>query len=77
MAFQKSYDELPLAAGDACVHLRSKSLYVTGEMDRGEGHEIAGRHYWCNQTQHTVGPDALSVLRASCVEGRDCYCSTR
>ena len=74
MAFQKSYDELPVLDAQACIHLRSKSLYVSGEMDRGEPHEIAHRHYWCNETQHVVGPDSAAVARATCVSGRGCFC---
>lgn len=76
MAFEKSYDLLPQMAGEACIHLRSKSLYVTGSMDHGEGHEVANRHYWCNQTQHTVGPDAGAVVRGECIDGRTCFCRT-
>lgn len=76
MAFRKSYDELPVVDQPACIHLRSKSLYVSGQMDRGEAHEITNRHYWCNQTQHVTGPDTAAVARANCICGRPCYCSS-
>jgi len=74
MAFQKSYDEPKALAGPACVYLRSKSLYVSGDLkslDRLD--ESHSQHCWCNLTQHVRGPDQQAVDRGTCVPGRECY----
>jgi hypothetical protein len=68
-------DELPVIGQPACIHLRSKAMYVTGEMNPAHMDERANhwQHCWCNRTQHTVGPDQATVGRSDCVPGRDCY----
>ena len=72
MPYKRSDDELQVVKLPACVHLRSKAMYVTGQVD--PTHE-AGSHSpcWCNRTQHTTGPDDGGVDRAACVSGRACY----
>ncbi len=74
MAFSKSYAELPLVAKPACSLLRSKRLFVTGEIDSPHQDEADGSHCWCNKTQHIMGPDDQMVDRKQCVPGRKCYC---
>lgn len=76
MAFQKSSEEL-LPIASQCIHLRSKSMYVSGKLREIEDmNEAASEHCWCNLTQHVVGPDQQSVDRPSCVPGRGCYRET-
>ena len=77
MAFEKTYDDPEIYSKPACVHLRSKAMYVTGQLDPSHPDE-AGSHYcWCNCTQHTIGPDRVDVDRAKCVVGRECFRETR
>lgn len=74
MAFQKSYDELPLADGPACMHLRSKGMYVTGKLAPTHDADGSGDGYcWCNLTQKQTGPDAELVDRPGCNASRSCF----
>ncbi len=76
MAFEKKYDEPEPITLPACIHLRSKEMYVTGQIDP-EHPDEAGEHYcWCNLTQHVLGPDHSAVDRRLCVAGRPCYRET-
>jgi hypothetical protein len=77
MAFEKYYDaQLPVTQ-PPCIHLRSKAMYVTGELRNPDHPDEAGAQYcWCNVTQHVIGPDQSQVDRPSCVPGRDCYKET-
>jgi len=76
MPFEKSYDE-PNVAEPACIYLRSKAMYVTGQMNPEHIDEVGSTaHCWCNQTQHVVGPDRAAVSRPACVPGRDCFRAT-
>jgi len=76
MPFEKSYDLPEPITEPACIHLRSKAMYVTGEVDAAPTDE-AGSHYcWCNLTQHILGPDQADVDRRHCTPGRDCYRSS-
>jgi len=57
-----------------CLHLRSKGMYVTGQMDPAddvEGHSDG--YCWCAQTQHVYGPDDQYVDRQQCNSTRPCY----
>ncbi|MFP6612671.1 MAG: hypothetical protein VB835_10205 [Pirellulales bacterium] len=73
MSYQRTVNESDLTAGPACVHLRSKAMYVTGDLNPSHLDE-AGSHYcWCNLTQHIVGPDDAPVDRCNCVGSRECY----
>jgi hypothetical protein len=74
MAFEKSYDEPQPVLAPACLHLRNKAMYVTGDPRAVDDVDASsGQHCWCNRTQHVRGPDQQSVDRASCVPGRECY----
>ena len=74
MAFQKSYDELPVVDGPACMHLRSKGMYVTGKMaPTHEADGVGDGYCWCNLTQKALGPDAELVDRPACSTTRSCY----
>ena len=57
----------------ACVHLRSKTLIVAGELDPENVDDLGSTPCWCNLTQHVLGPDEGAVERKDCVSGRDCY----
>lgn len=62
-----------------CIHLRSKAMYVTGEMNPNHVDESES-HYndcWCNLTQHVFGPDQLQVAPKECNADRDCFRETR
>ena len=75
MPFQKSHDLPIYSEENLCVHLRSKSLYVTGTI-ASHPEEVGRRHCWCNLTQHVIGPDRQEVSQPQCVAGRDCYRAT-
>lgn len=77
MAFVKYYDaQLPVAE-PACIHLRSKAMYVTGSLKDSEHPDEAGsQSCWCNITQHVIGPDRSQVSRPACIAGRECYKDT-
>jgi hypothetical protein len=77
MAFEKYYDVERPTRLPACIHLRSKAMYVTGDIKNPNHPDEEGSQYcWCNKTQHVVGPDQVQVERCSCVPGRECYCDT-
>ena len=77
MPYQRNYDELPQVEAPACIHLRSKAMYVAGTIGQTEHPADPGSGAcWCNQTQHFVGPDEKYVNRQECVHGRDCYRTT-
>lgn len=74
MAFQKSYDVSEPVREPACIHLRSKAMYVTGNIRNAEHpHEIGSHSCWCNMTQHVIGPDQQAVSPRECRDGRTCY----
>jgi len=73
MAYFKSTDELEVIQGPACIHLRSKGMYITGRMDPHEDAEIGDGYCWCNRTQNVLGPDDGLVDRPQCQAGRECY----
>jgi hypothetical protein len=73
MPFERSLDEPAAASGPACVHLRNKGMFVTGQMDPALIHESAAGHCWCLRTQDVFGPDCGSVGRLACTPGRPCY----
>ncbi len=57
-----------------CRHLRSKGMYITGQLNpAAEGNEVGDGHCWCNQTQHALGPDDDFVGRDTCIAGRQCF----
>ena len=59
----------------ACMHLRSKNMYVTGCLDpANEDYEVSSDgNCWCNQTQNVIGPDDGMVDRPMCIPGRNCF----
>ena len=74
MPFEKYYDSQVPVAEPACMHLRSKAMYVTGELRNPDHPDEAGSQYcWCNVSQHVLGPDQLAVTRPACIAGRACY----
>ncbi len=78
MAFEKRYEAAPPLTGPPCVFLRSKSIYVTGDVKDPFHPDETGAHYcWCNLTQNVRGPDSQEVDRAMCVPGRECFRETR
>lgn len=78
MPFQLNFDaELPQVTAPACIHLRSKSMYVRGQLGQSEHPAEPGSgSCWCNTTQHFVGPDQDYVTRHACIAGRPCYKET-
>jgi hypothetical protein len=69
-----SQESLPVVP--ACMHLRSKNMYVSGTMDPArDDYEFSGDGYcWCGKTQHPLGPDDKFVERPLCsVPERTCY----
>lgn len=77
MAFEKYYDEKLPVRGSVCIYLRSKSMYVHGELKNPDHPDEAGGQYcWCNLTQQVIGPDQQNVDRHACLEGRGCFRET-
>ena len=69
--------QLPQLTGPACIHLRSKSMYVHGTLGQTEQTtESTAGSCWCNTTQNFMGPDREYAGRQSCVSGRECYRET-
>ena len=61
-------------AQEACSHLRSKGMYITGQLDpRAAENAMGDGHCWCNKTQHVLGPDDGLVERPLYISGRRCY----
>lgn len=75
MAFQKNYDAAEPVTAPACVHLRSKAMYVAGDLRNYEHPDEAGGAdaCWCNLTQHIMGPDDKDVNRRECIAKRTCF----
>jgi hypothetical protein len=73
MPYQRSFDEPTGPLQPACRHLRSKNIYVAGEMEPPADMEPGTSHCWCNHTQHIMGPDAGYVDRRECNSNRTCY----
>ena len=73
MAFEKFYD-LPEPVEHApCIHLRSKAIYVTGQLTPNHTDEDGSHYCWCNLTQHVIGPDQSDVDHRECGPDRECY----
>jgi hypothetical protein len=77
MPFEKYYDVQQPVTEPACIHLRSKAMYVTGDL-RNPDHpdEVGSQYCWCNMTQHVIGPDQQEVGRPLCISGRQCFRDT-
>lgn len=57
-----------------CLHLLSKGMFVTGQLEPiRQEHGMGDGYCWCNLTQRSTGPDAEFVARNDCRPGRDCY----
>lgn len=60
-----------------CRHLRTKTLYVPGQMNEAEPDAIeagSARHCWCNKTMTPVGLDDQRVNVEACADPqRPCY----
>ena len=74
MAFHKEYGEEEQVVGPACIHLRNKGMYVSGQAHSNGGG--SGHHCWCNLTQHVRGPDNNLVSRGECGSDRECFRAT-
>jgi hypothetical protein len=58
----------------ACVHLGSKGMYVTGQLNPADDYEGHGDgNCWCLKTQNVIGPDDGLVERELCDRTRSCY----
>ena len=74
MAFIKHYNDSEPITTPPCIHLRSKSIYVTGDLRNPNSPEEGGSGYcWCNLTQHILGPDKKYVEQQGCTPQRSCY----
>jgi hypothetical protein len=74
MAYERSFDEPNGPLPVVCRHLRSKAIYVSGQMEPpAEIEKLGSGHCWCNWTQHILGPDDQLVDRGGCNSGRTCY----
>jgi hypothetical protein len=74
MPFVKNYDQSESVRGPVCIHLRSKAIYVTGDLKNPEHPDEEGSHHaWCNMTQNVKGPDREDCDSCRCTSGRQCY----
>ena len=74
MMYERSFDEPTDSLQPVCRHLRSKAIYVAGQMEPPTDIEQMGSgHCWCIKTQHAFGPDDQLVNRRACDASRDCY----
>lgn len=67
---------LSIVRQPACMHLRSKNMYVSGTMDpANDDYEFTSDgNCWCNMTQNVIGPDDQLVDRPMCSEkDRKCF----
>ena len=77
MAYKRNIDPSEPITHATCVNLRSKQMYVTGQVELARGEEGVEHYCWCNETQHCVGPDDVAVGRSECCPERECYRITR
>ena len=77
MSYKRIHNESHSSAMPVCVYLRSKAMYVTGDLEPAHLDEEGSHFCWCNLTQHVMGPDGRPINRARCTPGRDCYRRTR
>jgi hypothetical protein len=75
MGHKRSFDDTASQLQPACMNLRSKAIYVTGNPDPRPDDDVGSTRFncWCNTTQHVLGPDQALVDRTACVNGRECY----
>ena len=73
MAYTRSYDEPDAPLDPMCRHLRSKSMYVVGDMQAEQAQTSGSGRCWCNCTQNVFGPDSQTVSRTACSSARTCY----
>jgi hypothetical protein len=76
MPFERTRTYSDPVTESPCIHLRSKSMIVTGTQTPKHPDESGGQHCWCNLTQHIIGPDEKDVDARRCGPGRDCYRAT-
>lgn len=74
MPYERSLDEPCEPLQPICRHLRSKAIYMAGQMEPPADMEQTGSgHCWCNHTAHLFGPDNQPVDRRGCDASRTCY----
>jgi hypothetical protein len=64
--------ELEVVNGPICRHLRTKAMYVRGDVSAFEINE-SNSSCWCSHTQNVLGPDDKLVEGPACVDGRGCF----
>ena len=65
---------LQVIGQQACRHMLSKGMFLTGELDPAVAvTPMSDGYCWCNVTQGQMGPDAQLVERIACQAGRACY----
>jgi len=74
MAYIRTIDEQAGPIQPVCRHMRSKAMYVAGQMEPpAEAEQLGSGNCWCIHTQHVYGPDNQLVDRRDCHSGRACY----
>jgi hypothetical protein len=74
MPYERTFDEPSEPLQPICRHLRSKAIFVAGQMEPPADLEQTGSgNCWCNLTQHFQGPDDQMVTRRECNSSRTCY----
>ncbi|HEX3725673.1 MAG TPA: hypothetical protein VHV08_05495 [Pirellulales bacterium] len=74
MPYERTFDEPTGPLDRVCRHLRSKAIFVSGQLEPPAELEHTGSgHCWCNFTQHILGPDDQLVNRRECHSARPCY----
>ena len=73
MPFIRAIDEQAGPTALVCRCLRSKAMYVTGQMEPDPSITAGNGNCWCNETQNVFGPDGQLVNRQACSSARTCY----
>jgi hypothetical protein len=74
MPYERTFDEPAEPLERVCRHLRSKAIFVAGQMEPPAELEQAGSgNCWCNLTQQILGVDGQIVDRRECNSSRTCY----
>ncbi len=64
----------PVVRGPLCRNIRTKGMYVTGEMlNDPNAMPYDATVWWCVLTQKPVGPDDGPCHRDDCRFGRKCF----
>lgn len=70
-----SQDDPKVKETPMCSELRCKGMFLANRASLEDAMIIGGdtTHWWCEQTQTSLGPDRDWVHRTACTPNRPCY----